>query len=311
MSSPVKTCKIRKMRLLAAAVFAAVLVPDFAFAGWREDMGIFRIGMVAQDRTPGELARLRDAYSTVLGMNAEIVPVSDLAALIDAQASSRVDYAIYTALAYGAADRLCACVEPLAAPVSADGATGLRAVLIGRKGAFDSLSAGISGEGAAAKLAIGPLDSAPAALLLNAGLSAGDRKLAAGSDALMLHPTLGEAVDAFAAGAANALLGWTPSNATGVLEGGVTWVLKGRGVPENAWHVLWTSAHLPNGPHAVRKSLPSEAKTLLAGFLTGLAASSPETYEALEHDFGGGFVKVSAADYELAAQLAGQLAGKP
>ncbi|TIR80225.1 MAG: phosphonate ABC transporter substrate-binding protein, partial [Mesorhizobium sp.] len=113
-------------------------------ADWRADIGTFRIGIVAEpgggNTVPG-LARLTDAYTNALGMKVEFVVARDYAALIEAQASGRIQYAVYSALAYATASERCGCVEPLVAPVDADGAAGVRSVLVTRDGKVPGLTA--------------------------------------------------------------------------------------------------------------------------------------------------------------------------
>src|SRR5205085_1730708 len=71
----------------------------------------------------------------------EFVVARDYAALIDAQASARIEYAIYSATAYATALQRCGCVEPLVAPVDTDGAAGIRSVLLTRDGKLSGLAA--------------------------------------------------------------------------------------------------------------------------------------------------------------------------
>src|SRR5690606_30714563 len=112
----------------------------------------FRIGLVA---SPGEeagiegLAEIKAAYAAALGQPVEVMVARDYAALADAHIEGRIDYAVYSAPAFAAAERRCLCLRPVAAPVDAGGATGLRSVLIVRTG----------GPGAAGRLAVGPADS--------------------------------------------------------------------------------------------------------------------------------------------------------
>ena len=87
----------------------------------------------AGQAVPG-LSILKRAYSQALGIPVEIFVARDYAALIDAQATARVDYAIYSTTAYATAALLCSCVEPVVAPVGEDGATGIVAVLVTRDG---------------------------------------------------------------------------------------------------------------------------------------------------------------------------------
>ncbi|TIS77647.1 MAG: phosphonate ABC transporter substrate-binding protein, partial [Mesorhizobium sp.] len=60
-------------------------------ADWRDDIGTFRVGIVAEpgagNTVPG-LALLTDAYTKALGMKVEFVVSRDYAALIEAQANA-------------------------------------------------------------------------------------------------------------------------------------------------------------------------------------------------------------------------------
>ncbi|RWD97132.1 MAG: hypothetical protein EOS61_32055, partial [Mesorhizobium sp.] len=80
---------------MCAAALALLSSASPARADWRDDIGTFRIGIVAEpgggNSVPG-LARLTDAYTNALGMKVEIVVARDYAALIEAQASGRVQY---------------------------------------------------------------------------------------------------------------------------------------------------------------------------------------------------------------------------
>ncbi|TIR66731.1 MAG: phosphonate ABC transporter substrate-binding protein, partial [Mesorhizobium sp.] len=109
-----KSTASQALRTCAAALAVLSAAPP-AHADWRADIGTFRIGIVAEpgggNTVPG-LARLTDAYTNALGMKVEFVVARDYAALIEAQASGRLQYAVYSALAYATASVRCGCVEP-------------------------------------------------------------------------------------------------------------------------------------------------------------------------------------------------------
>ncbi|WP_292435466.1 PhnD/SsuA/transferrin family substrate-binding protein, partial [Mesorhizobium sp.] len=156
------------LRTCAAALAVLSAAPP-AHADWRADIGTFRIGIVAEpgggNTVPG-LARLTDAYTNALGMKVEFVVARDYAALIEAQASGRIQYAVYSALAYATASERCGCVEPLVAPVDADGAAGVRSVLVTRDGKVPGLTAIASH-----RIAIAPADNVAGSLLPLTGLA--------------------------------------------------------------------------------------------------------------------------------------------
>ena len=100
------------------------------------------------------LAALNDAYSKALGLKVEFFVARSYAALIDAQASSRIEYAIYSVSAYASAYQRCECIEPLVAPIGEDGSVGIRSVLIAKDGRLPS-TADLAGR----RIALLPPDS--------------------------------------------------------------------------------------------------------------------------------------------------------
>jgi phosphonate transport system substrate-binding protein len=115
---PILTQARLAARVLCVVAACLVIPASPASAGWREDIGTFRVGIVAEPGagdTIAGLAELNDAYSKALGLEVEFFVASSYAALIDAQVSSRIEYAIYSASAYASAWQRCECVEPLVA----------------------------------------------------------------------------------------------------------------------------------------------------------------------------------------------------
>ncbi|MDX8476919.1 PhnD/SsuA/transferrin family substrate-binding protein [Mesorhizobium sp. VK24D] len=282
-----------------------------ARADWRDDIGTFRIGILAEpgdaNTVPG-LARLTDAYTNALGMKVEFVVARDYAALIEAQASGRVQYAVYSALAYAAASERCGCVEPLVAPVDADGAVGIRSVLVTRDGKVPDLASM-----AAHRIAIAPADNVGGSLLPLTGLAGEGVKIAQDSPFLARAPSATAAEAMLGHGEADGLFGWDPVGADGqpTDTGGTIMRLEAAGMPKTSLRVLWTSSPLRYGPHAVRSDLDAEAKRRLTVFLTNLKSLTPDVYDLLESRHSGGFELAVAKDYVTAlAVVRWQSAGK-
>ncbi|MER9415972.1 PhnD/SsuA/transferrin family substrate-binding protein [Mesorhizobium sp. M0306] len=293
----------------ALKAFAAVLAllldascANLARADWRDVIGTFRIGIVAEpgagNTVPG-LALLTDAYTKALGMKVEFVVARDYAALIEAQANARIEYAIYSASAYATVSERCGCVEPLAAPLDSDGASGIRSVLLARDGRVPDLTAM-----AAHRVVMAPSDSVGALLPL-AGLAADGVKVA--EDAPFLtHANSAAAAEAMLVdGVADAIFGWMPAVADGLPNppGGTVARLEAAGFSKSALQVVWTSGLLRYGPHAVRSDLDPEAKRRLTVFLTNLRSTAPDIYDLLEQRHSGGFAVAGPRDYVLAAAI--------
>ncbi|MFP1630154.1 PhnD/SsuA/transferrin family substrate-binding protein [Zhengella sp. ZM62] len=276
---------------LAGSVLVASLPGAAAGADWREEKGTFRIGIAAQGGPPDTAGAslIRAAYADALGLPVELVVARDYAALIDAQAAGRVDYGIYSAMAYVAARRYCACVEAIAAPVSATGATGSRAVVIRRLP--------VSGDGGSYILAH-----------VETGLPGALEALAPGGDPEGASPvgfaTGEEALQAFIDGRTDALAGHVLTGPGGDIAGTGTMALLGaRGLSPAGLTIALRGPVLAFGPHAVSTTLDAEAKTILRGFLSGLAQARPDLVEALSPRFPGGFHLVGDAGYEGAAAM--------
>lgn len=256
----------------------------------------------AQHFSPGELEKIRAAYASALSMPVEIIRSKDFPSLIDAHASARIEYAFYTAEAYAAAFLACECVEPLAAPVAADGSNGIRAAVIANPTLTPAAIASSKGIGL----------SDPGSLAFGAALASfrpEGRQLTGAEPWIAPVDNAAAAVEAFAAGRMDGLLAALPASQpeAGVLKPGAPLadtVLKS-GRPAK---ILWLSPVMPYGPHAVRKNLAPEAKTLLANMLAGLSTADPDLNDRLLPEGMASFAPIRHADYGLALDAAKALA---
>lgn len=263
-------------------------------------MGVFRIGIVARPGAGSVIEGaepIQKAFAGVLGMPVGIYVARDYGDLVDAQASGRIDYAIHTASSYATLSIQCGCITPLVSPVSADGSTGIRAALISRQGGpvnADDIPN--------YRIAFGPPDSVTGALLPAAEFEANKKRLIGNEPYLLQVSSETEAVMMLASGQADAMFGYVVSaEDSDDARGGTLEALAAASVPTPK--ILWTSELLRNGPHAVKKSLPSEAREMLIAFLTGLKDQDQRVYDYVERRFGGGFVPAAESDYESALQM--------
>ncbi|RUW62853.1 phosphonate ABC transporter substrate-binding protein [Mesorhizobium sp. M7A.F.Ca.US.008.03.1.1] len=293
---------------VALKTYAALMLAQIALwsnpahADWRDDIGTFRIGIVAEpgagNSVPG-LALLTDAYTKALGMKVEFVVARNYAALIEAQANARIEYAIYSATAYATASQRCLCIEPLVAPVDSDGAIGIRSVLLTRDGKLPDLAAMDSH-----RIAMAPSDSVGGSLLPLAALATEGRKIAEDAPLLIHADSAAAAETMLIDGKADGLFGWVTAAADSRPGApGTQARLEAAGLSVTALHVVWTSGLLRYGPHAVRSDLDPEAKRRLTVFLTNLKSTTPDIYDLLESKHPGGFATVAPKDYEMAAAI--------
>jgi phosphonate transport system substrate-binding protein len=291
------------------AFSAAFMVVHGAFwceqarADWRDDIGTFRIGIVAEpgagNTVPG-LAVLTEAFTNALGMKVEFVVARDYAALIEAQANGRIEYAVYSATAYATALQRCGCVEPLVAPVDSNGAAGIRSVLLTRDGKLPDLAAMETH-----RIAMPPPDSVGGSLLPLAGLAAEHVTIAEDSPFMVHAGSVSAAEKMLFDGQVDALFGWVTATVDGqpLLSEGTQARLELAGLSPSAFQVVWTSGLLRYGPHTVRSDLDPEAKRRLTVFLTNLKSTTPDVYDLLESKHAGGFLTVAPKDYATAEAI--------
>ena len=240
-------------------------------------------------------------------MPVEIFVARDYAALIDAQASARVDYAIYSTTAYATAALLCSCVEPVAAPVGADGAIGIVSILVTRDDRLPGLA-----EIGAHHVAIAPPDNVAGSVLPLSGLPSEGAGLA-GSEPYLVHAESASAAEAMlVGGSVDAIFGWAQTDAAGDIDrsSGTLGRLEAAGLERTSLKVVWQSSPLRYGPHALRSGLDAEVRRILIAFLTGVRDLHPAVYDLLDTDHGGGFVEVTAQDYVSAIGAVRHVSGE-
>lgn len=294
------------MRMIGLALLAAIVVaPQAARADWRAETGVFRIGLVERGdgaASPERYEPFRAAVGAAIDMPVELLVLPSAPALIDAQTGGRVDYAVLSSLGYAAAQEMCACLVPLAAPRSVGGATGVRSVLV-----VDAARDGAGGLGS------GPVGYGPEGSLTGdlapriAFVLDGVPLYEAGFD-LVLQSSFEAARAAFLVGDLAGFFAWDygVADASVALGGGLGAAMTAGAPARGA--IVWRSGHIPFGPHAVRDGVPAQVRTALRDMLVALDAVSPDAYDAVSPSLGGGFAPVDHSDYALAMRLVRALA---
>lgn len=289
--------------LHCGALSAAGPSADAETPSWKTELPVLRVGVVVSADRVGGQERLRPflrALERTLGVPVKLLAAPDYATLLETHASSRLDYAVYSASAFSAGWVLCKCVEPLMAPASIDGSKAFRAVLYVRLSSARSL-ADLRGK----TILIPGKDSFagyrfPADRLMRQGGSMGDRGWL-----LRDMETMDAALAAFKAGEGDALLGWEPE--LGVRQPVTSARLRGTlaKLGDTAREVsgLWKSDRIVHGPHAIRKELPDPVRSILRAFLGELKERDIDAYEAIEPYFSGGFKPVTLEDYRPVIEM--------
>jgi phosphonate transport system substrate-binding protein len=276
-------------------------------ADWRTDLKVLRIGFLSSVNPAGDLARLEPFRAYVearIGLPVELVPATSYAALIDAEVTGRVPYAIHSATSFVTAEAMCSCVEPIAAPTAFDGSRGFHSVLIARADSQITTLADAKG----ARLALSAGDSIAGRLVpLKAWVAEGIDP-ATHFSALFEAPGPEAAIAALFDGRADIAVGWSSlagDPATGYSFGVLTRMVLDGKLTMDQVRVVWQSGLIPFGPHAVRKDAPPELKTLLGDALAAVAGDAPDVLDAVDGSgfAGGGFVTVSPGDYAILESL--------
>lgn len=278
------------LRASTTALMAALLASAMpALADWRDDLGVFRVGMVAGGSfKTADAEPFRLALNEALGMTTDIIAMRDYPAMIDGAAGSRIEYGVFSAMAFAAAEAQCECLEPLAVAHAGDGTGGYYMVLITPSAAGPSLER-LKGK------RIGVVEPEPgvagAVMLAEQELAAAGLDISASGPARAPFTDSAAAIAALTAGEIDALLGWssmTGDAATGYSRGTLQRIAALGGIPAE-WRIAWQSSQIPHRVHAVRKNLAAEAKTAIRKMLDELFLGDPLAYDAIEPAMGGGF----------------------
>ncbi|WP_306117383.1 MULTISPECIES: PhnD/SsuA/transferrin family substrate-binding protein [unclassified Roseitalea] len=296
-----------RLGVLAAAFF--LLVP--AHGAVAQETGareVFRVGIVADPQAGTQSPRyepFRKAVTAASGMPTEIDVMRNGAALIDAKISGRIDYAVLSSLGYAAAQIACNCLAPLAAPTSAEGARGVRSVLV----ADGDKITGID-DLAETGLTFGPAGSLTGDLVPSASFSFEGNALRRAGLALERAASFEAARDRFLAGEIAAFFAWDYADPDGEtsFENGLAARLSGD--PQVGARTLWTSPVVPFGPHVVSADMPDVMRARLTAMLVALRDDDPDAFDAIAPALGGGFVAVTEDDYAYASEIVRSLAGR-
>jgi phosphonate transport system substrate-binding protein len=285
---------------LAALVFAWATP---SHGDWREEIGTFRVAITASDDARQAIARsepFRLALERALGLPVEIVAMRDYPAMIEAAARSRIEYAVFSAFAYGAAFARCQCVEPMVSAVFADGDAAFHQILLVRPGGARDPAALKYG-----KVGLAGSEAAGGAMLAAHELRKAGLDLEAPGATLTRFAGSMEAIAALEDGSVDALIGWSSLSgdaqegySRGTLRQIAQW-------PAGRFEalVIWRSPPVPHRVHAVRKNLDGEAKTVLRGVLGQMFGNDPVAYDSIERIYGGGFVSARQSQFEPLAQM--------
>jgi phosphonate transport system substrate-binding protein len=281
-------------RAIVAGCLAAFLwlgASHLASADWRDDFNVLRVGVLAGTDSAYRIASLepfRVYLQDRIGVPVEIVPAGSYDALIDAQISGGIDYAIYSATSFATAAVRCECIEPIGAPVAADGALGFHSILVAAADAPIESLADARGK----SIALAGADSVAGRLV---PLQAFAAEGIVPPQYFTRVETVADpkaAIQALLAGDVDVAVGW--SSLTGPAISGYDFGVLTRMVADGSLgmdsiKIIWRSELIPFGPHAVRADIPPELRSLLSQALLAIASEDPRALDSVDRlGFGGG-----------------------
>lgn len=277
--------------ILFAVLFLIVTSLSQAKAEWRKDIGVFRIGIISNDRSQEALDRLTPfklAISEALNIEVDFFRARNATTLIDALANERIEYAIFSASSYATAWVSCECIEPVAVPRSKDSTDGYHTILISAPGGPSTLEA-IQGN----KIGVLSEKSITGASLAKHVLAGKQISIGTDQTPYTQKETADQTLNAFLAGEFNLLIGWssmTGDPAVGYSRGNLRQLSQKLSSSVRNYKVLWKSEQIPHRPHVMRKKLHGDAKKILRNTLIQMNEKDPVAYDSIEPVYGGGFV---------------------
>ncbi len=278
-------------------------------AGWREDVQVFKIGIVSdRERSVAirQIEPFRAALSQAIDMPVSVFVYRKFRGLINAQSNKKIQYGVYTASSFATAWAKCKCIKPVAAAKLTGGALKYHSILIVRKDRISKLSElkgkriAISGKNSLSgyivpkkeldgkDLRFVDLPGKPDdTVIVGAGTTSSSRKLFQGGlvDGLFGWATLDMvAADSVAGEGASA---GTFFNLTNINQ-----------MDASELKIIWKSKPIFTGPHAIAVSVPKVFENKIGNFLLNLYDSQPRAYDSVENYRGGGFAEVELSDYQ-------------
>ena len=285
---------------------AATLSGTAALADWREDVPVFRIGLLGGENDADRLrdnACVQEQLAERLGIPVELYPAPDYAGVMQGLLADQLEYAQLGASAYaGIYLQDPESVEPIFVSAESDGSTGYYSVMYVRADSDIQSLEDMQGR----TLAFADPNSTSGYLVPRAELTR------QGIDIDTYFSQTG-----FGGGHEQAVV----AVLQGQYDGGVTWV-SGVGEPSEGYtrgnlrsmidnglldmadlRIIWQSSQIPNGPIVVRKDLPQEAKDIVSDYLANLLQTDPECYYSSTAGEGQGFVAVDHSFFEPVVEM--------
>jgi len=283
-----------RRRDFTSLVLASVVAPCLALGqDWKAQVTEFRIGLLGGENTQDRLKRYESFQKLLqekLGIAVKMFPAADYAGVMQGLAAGQLDATEFSPSAFAGTWLDCHCVEPVVVPLEKDGSIFYIAAMVVRKDSGINSIDDMKGH----SLAFTDPNSASGYLIPSATLRAKGIDLADGKYFSRVGFSGGheQGVVAVLNRQYDACVVWTSGQgdqSTGFSRG-VLRSMVDKGMLKMAdVNIIWRSAKVPNGPWAIRSSLPPGLKQEFRDFMRDLPLSHKDVYDSVEQGTGVGY----------------------
>lgn len=293
----------RARSLAFAALVAASSVAGLgcARADWREEVPVFRIGILGgglEERRLKDHACLKAKAEQALKVPVDLSASRDYGGMTEGLLAGRLDAAGLGVGGYaGIFLQNPDAIEPIVTLQQADGTVGYRSVLLVRADSPYRTLADLRGR----SLMFTERLSASGFLIPYYELTKQGYRPERFFGRLGFSGSHTEAVAAVLNGQADAGVTWSSGvgdHANGYSSGNLRRMVERGTLDMNDVRILWTSGLIPAGPHVVRKDLPKEAKEIYRDVLLNLADRDRKCFERIVGDDAVDFETITHDQYE-------------
>jgi len=271
-----------------------------ALADWRDDIKVFRVGIPVGENAGYRLRQaepFRQYLQSKLGVHVELFPATSYDAMIEAAASERIHYGIFSATAFVSADIACRCLEPVAIPSAEDGSEGYYAILVARTdGPIYSLT-----DAKGLRLAAGAAGSVSGNVVPLTAFAADGIDVKTYFSSVVDARSPEDSVAALLLGETDVALAWSSlagDAAAGYSAGTLTKMVADGTLTASGIRVVWRSERIPYGPHAIRRDLPGELKALVTEAILAMPADDPAAFDAISRSGGDKMLAASESMFD-------------
>ncbi|WP_157950483.1 phosphate/phosphite/phosphonate ABC transporter substrate-binding protein [Pannonibacter carbonis] len=288
---------------VAAATFTAT---TSAFADWRDQIPVVRVGIIGGENEADRLKRLSCLEVKIkekVELPVQFFPATDYAGVMQGLLAGQLEMAGLGPVGYaGIMLQDENAVEPFVVSSNVDGSLGYYSVIITRADSGITDLEGLKGK----SLAWADPNSSSGYLYPKAGLELADIKIDeyfsstgfSGGHEQSVLAVLDKQYDSAATW--SSMMG---EKAEGYTRGNIRRMVDKGMLKMDDINIVWQSGLIPNGPTVIRKDLPAEFKAAMLDLYTNLHVSDPECYKAVMGGEGAGYVVPPVGFYDETIEL--------